>query len=306
METVADKLEAAGLIEYKWFFRLFGNFAHAEENIGVGVHELTTDMDYRALIVGMRSSSGGNMNAETVQVTIPEGYTVAQPIALLAEKGVNTEEKLLDAAQNYAFEYDFIDNKSKDISRLEGYLFPDTYEFYLADDAENVINKFLRNFNNRMDDTMMAKVSMSGYSLHEILAVASIIQEEAAAVEENDLIASVIYNRLDSESLRLLQMDSTVFYAAELMDTEFGEEALSNRELYDAIVEHRKAYYALKYVNYDLHAPSTINFAIPESVIGAWQDDYADMRRFFIYGESLEFDALMHRIEELQKRVWLI
>ena len=81
------------------------------------------------------------------------------------------------------------------------------------------------------------------------------------------------------------------------------QKVLSNRNLYDAIVEHLKTYYALKYVNYDLHSPSTISFTIPESVTDAWQDDYADMRRFFIYGESLEFDALMLRIEKLQKRV---
>ena len=80
-------------------------------------------------------------------------------------------------------------------------------------------------------------------------------------------------------------------------------EALSNRKLYDAIVEHRKTYYALKYVNYDLHAPSSISFTIPKSVMDAWQDDYADMRRFFIYGESLEFDALMQKMRELQERV---
>ena len=78
---------------------------------------------------------------------------------------------------------------------------------------------------------------------------------------------------------------------------------MSNRELCDAIVKHRKAYYALKYVNYDLHSPSTISFTIPESVMDAWQDDYADMRRFFIYGESLEFDALMEKMRELQERV---
>lgn len=81
------------------------------------------------------------------------------------------------------------------------------------------------------------------------------------------------------------------------------EEALSNRELYDAIIEHSKAYYALKYVNHDLHAPSTINFTIPEPVMEAWQDDYVDMRRFFIYGESSEFDALMQKMTELQERV---
>ena len=54
---------------------------------------------------------------------------------------------------------------------------------------------------------------------------------------------------------------------------------------------------------YRSYAPSTIDFTIPESIMEAWQDDYADMRRFFIYGESLEFDELMEKIEELQKRV---
>ncbi|MBQ5831066.1 MAG: nucleotidyl transferase AbiEii/AbiGii toxin family protein [Alistipes sp.] len=113
----------------------------------------------------------------------------------------------------------------------------------------------------------------------------------------------LLAEEFQKEKPRSVRMSRHLYDLAKLMDTEFGEEALSNRELYDAIVEHRKAYYALKYVNYDLHAPSTINFTIPESVIGAWQDDYADMRRFFIYGESLEFEALMYRIEELQKRV---
>ena len=87
------------------------------------------------------------------------------------------------------------------------------------------------------------------------------------------------------------------------MDTEYGRDALANRSLYDAIVEHRRAYYALKYVNYDLLVPASINFMIPEKDLEAWKADYADMRRFFIYGESLEFDKLMEKIEELQKRV---
>lgn len=116
----------------------------------------------------------------------------------------------------------------------------------------------------------------------------------------------LLAEEFQKEKPRSVRMSRHLYDLAKLMDTEYGVEALSNRTLYDAIVEHRKAYYALKYVNYDLHAPSTINFTIPESVIGAWQDDYADMRRFFIYGESLEFDALMQRIEELQKRVRIL
>lgn len=102
---------------------------------------------------------------------------------------------------------------------------------------------------------------------------------------------------------RSVRMSRHLYDLEKLMDTVYGQNALSNRELYDAIVEHRKAYYALKYVNYDLHAPSTINFSVPESVLEAWRDDYADMRRFFIYGESLEFDQLVLKIRKLQERV---
>lgn len=70
--TIADKLHDAGLIEYKWFFRLFATVADAKDKIGTGTYELSTEMDYRALIVGMHNSSG-NLNSDTVRVTIPEG-----------------------------------------------------------------------------------------------------------------------------------------------------------------------------------------------------------------------------------------
>ena len=93
--SVASRLKEEGLVEYKWFFKLFGAVSHASEKIEPGVYELNTDMDYRALIVGMHNSSG-NLNSDTVRVTIPEGYTVSQIIKLLAENGVNTEENLLD------------------------------------------------------------------------------------------------------------------------------------------------------------------------------------------------------------------
>lgn len=73
-------------------------------------------------------------------------------------------------------------------------------------------------------------------------------------------------------------MSRHLYDLEKLMDTIYEVEALSNRKLYDAIVEYRKVCYELKYVNYDLRVPSTISLTIPESVMGAWQDDYADMR----------------------------
>lgn len=102
---------------------------------------------------------------------------------------------------------------------------------------------------------------------------------------------------------RSVRMSRHLYDLEKLMDTEYGREALADRTLYDAIVEHRRAYYALKYVNYDLHAPATINFLIPEQAVESWKADYADMRRFFIYGQSLEFDVLIRKMVELQNRV---
>lgn len=215
IDSVATKLEEAGLIEYPWFFKLFGKFANAEENIGIGTYELNTDMDYRALIVGMRSASGGNMNAETVDVTIPEGYTVMQTIQLLAKNGVNTEEALLEAAQTANFKYDFIDNDSEDISRLEGYLFPDTYQFYVGHNAKDALGKLISNFNNKVStlEEDLAAAKARGYDLDEIVIIASLIEKETDGTDHGK-IASVIYNRLENvgETAHLLQIDAALLY----------------------------------------------------------------------------------------------
>ena len=216
MGSIAQKLQDAGLIKYKWFFRLFAGVTGAEEDIGIGTYTLNTDMDYHALISGMHSRSG-NLTAETVDVTIPEGYTVRQTIELLAEKGVNTEEALTEAAKTGDFDYDFIDGDSEDITRLEGYLFPDTYQFYVGHNAEDALDRLLRNFAVKMDEDRMAQVEASGRSLHEIITIASLIEEETDGTDQAN-IASVIYNRLEGPGDRqgtygLLQIDASLLYA---------------------------------------------------------------------------------------------
>ncbi len=213
LDTIADKLEEKGLIEYKWFFKLFGKVAHAENKIGIGTYELNTEMDYSALINGMRSSSG-SLNSTTVRVAIPEGYTVKQIIALLAQYGVNTEEELTEAAKNHDYSYSFLDGAPKgDIKRLEGYLFPDTYEFYVGGNAATALGKMLNNFNAKMTPELTAKVKESKYSLAEIITIASLIEKETDGADRAN-IASVIYNRLNNvgETFHLLQIDASVIY----------------------------------------------------------------------------------------------
>ena len=104
MGSMAEKLQDAGLIRYKWFFRLFAAVTGASEEVGIGTYELNTDMDYHALIAGMQQGSSGNLSAETVTVTIPEGYTVTPDHRRCwRTKGVNTVEDLTEAAQNQRF-----------------------------------------------------------------------------------------------------------------------------------------------------------------------------------------------------------
>ena len=216
MGSIAAKLKDEGLIEYKWFFRLFAGVSGAKDKIGIGTYELNTDMDYRTLISAMHNVSG-SMNTDTVRVTIPEGYTVEQTIALLAKNGVNTEEALTEAAKTATFDYSYIDNSSEDISRLEGYLFPDTYEFYVKENADSALSRLLSNFQDRiMDDPDIAPLlANSSYSLKEIVIMASLIEKETDGTDRA-VISSVIHNRLENvgETAHLLQIDASLVYAA--------------------------------------------------------------------------------------------
>ena len=100
-----------------------------------------------------------------------------------------------------------------------------------------------------------------------------------------------------------MRMSRHLYDLERLMDSNFGKSALADKTLYEAIIEHRKAYYALKYVDYSLHSPDTINIVPPENVQDDWQQDYSTMQRYFIYGKSLDFEQLMKRIIELQRRL---
>jgi UPF0755 protein len=170
----------------------------------------------------MTPYSGG---ALTVKVTFPEGLNMRQMFLLLEENGVSDFDELMDAASTYKFKYSFLEDlDGGDASRLEGYLFPDTYQFYLMDDPENVIGRFLRNYATRIDEDIRYDIEHSGYTEHQILIMASIVEAEAANDTERGKIASVIYNRLRDWPEPYLGMDSTVYYGAYLLDTTFSVE----------------------------------------------------------------------------------
>lgn len=212
LNSISKKLKDEGLIEYRWFFKLFGGVRHAGDKIGIGKYELTSDMDYNALINAMRNSNAA-LNADTVKVSIPEGYNVRQIIALLAKYGVNTEESLLQAAETARFDYAFINNDSRSITRLEGYLFPDTYEFFVGEEPVHALSRLLSNFSAKLDEDLTAQIEASPYSMAQIITIASLIEKETDGSDREN-VASVIYNRLNNvgETYHKLQIDASLIY----------------------------------------------------------------------------------------------
>ena len=208
---MADELKQAGIIEYPFLFRLFSKFSHADEKIDPGVYEISSNLDYRAIVTNLQKGAGAMV---TVSVTIPEGKTMMQTFEILEENRVCTVEELVECATNYDFDYKFLDSSTLGSEkRLEGFLFPDTYEFYEYSSPEGAIKRFLDNFDRKVSDDMYAKAEVMGYSFNDVLTIASMIEMEAASDDERPTVASVIYNRLHSSNFSHLQIDATVQYA---------------------------------------------------------------------------------------------
>ena len=233
IDKIAQKLKNAGLIRYPGLFKLYASFAVDDGEIQPGIWDLNTLYDYHALVNMMSPSSSRSV----VTIMIPEGSSCRQIFQLLEEKRVCTVEALESyAASGDLGDHWFLEGIARgDKYCLEGYLFPDTYEFYTNDSAENVLNKMLNNFDNRVDESVRGQLDdlnnylaqlMSGdgkseeyisshlLSMSDVVTVASLIEKESASAEESYTIASVIYNRLFAwgSTPAYLNIDAAVIY----------------------------------------------------------------------------------------------
>ncbi len=163
---------------------------------------------------------------ETVTVIIPEGFTLVNIADRLENAGLFSREAFLEAVnvRNRSYEYDFLKNLPNNLKySLEGYLFPATYTFRKDATPEEVIYQMLHKFDEVLSSYTSA-INVSGYSMHKILTIASIIEHEAKISEERPVISGVIYNRINTDMP--LQMCSTIQYVLEKR-----KEALSYSDL---------------------------------------------------------------------------
>lgn len=155
----------------------------------------------------------GSGQRETVRVTITEGMTLTQIFKKLEANGVCSFDDLMKTAESYDYSYYPLIAARPSNTRafkLEGYLFPNTYDFYKNEKPQDAIGRFLRVGEKYITSQDRAKARAMGYSMDQILTVASIIEKEGANPNEVRKIAAVIYNRL--EAGMQLQMDSGIYY----------------------------------------------------------------------------------------------
>ena len=242
MDAIAVKLQDAGLIRYTGLFKLYADISNAEEEIRPGTYvfndpekdEEKVVYDYMALVSVMSPSS---KYIVVEDLRIPEGYTCAQIFKLLEEKNVCTVEELEEASMTADLSgYWFLEGVAQDSKYcLEGYLFPDTYDFYEHDDPERVLKKMLNTFdlkfndnmrkdlvelNNKIEDMMrnngykQSFIESHKVTVREVVIIASMIEKETANNVESFTISSVIYNRLtDPSEYPFLNIDATLVYA---------------------------------------------------------------------------------------------
>lgn len=237
IDTVTEKLYDAGLIRYPSLFKFYAGISKAEKKISAGTFDLNTAYDYHALVGGMTANS---TYRQSVKIVVPEGYTCAQIFSLLEKQGVCTVAELEEFCANGEIrERWFLEGVTRGTKYcLEGYLSPDTYQFYIDDTPSRVIGKFLDAFGAKMEamavdprvqldalnDRIVAMYKANGYTqaygeerkltFHQLVTLASMIEKESANAVESYTVAAVIYNRLTlPREFPKLQIDATLVYA---------------------------------------------------------------------------------------------
>jgi UPF0755 protein len=227
IRDISKDLADLGVISHPWLFNLFSDYSGAAEKIEPGHYTINANYDYNAIV----KSFVNRPVREAVKVVVPEGRNLVETLTLIAEAGVSDLESLLLAADAEEFAFGFLEDLPMTPGRLEGYLFPDTYDFYTTARPRAVLLRLLNTFNRNFNRGMRKSLDEMDYTLNEILTIASLIQLEAANETEMRDISSVIHNRLNSNTMRRLQIDATSVYLIGIENVGSAEDVLRGRQI---------------------------------------------------------------------------
>lgn len=214
---VAGILSDAGVIHDVNFFKLYSKLTKADGHYNNGSYKIDTNMDYEAIINNLQS----NLNrVDTIKITFPEGINALEMANLFEKNGVCSAKEILAIVNSDQLDQNFeiikaITNTKDRYYKLEGYLFPDTYEFYKDEDPKLAIQKLVNNCNKKLTKDIRSKAAAQNMTIDQMMTLASMIQAEAANKEDMYLVSSVFHNRLASNGagdLLRLRSDPTTYY----------------------------------------------------------------------------------------------
>ncbi len=204
---VAEILHEASVISDKNLFMILARFYREGKSIKAGEYQFTTAMLPTDVLEILQE---GKIFFRAA--TIPEGYTMYQIAELLAEQGFLDKEKFLELASDK----DFIAELKIEAETLEGYLFPNTYHIHRGMNTDEIMRKMAGEFWQVMPPDLQQEIQQKGFTIHEIVTLASIVEKEVRVDEERELISAVYHNRLRIKMK--LDSDPTVIYGLKNFD----------------------------------------------------------------------------------------
>ena len=246
LSEISELLEEKGVIDEPFTFEVYARIKEMDKRLAPGTYTLNSNLGYDQIFQLLKTKE---VAKNVVTVNFYEGMKLTEIAKRLEENGVCGYDEFIEAAKTESFEYEFENMMGTSefiYYKWEGYLFPDTYEFYTNSTPRSVIAKFIDNFNNKITSEYYLRMQELGLSLEELVTLASVIQSEAAYMEDMEKVSSAFHNRLAPGSgLPYLQSDVTWFYYEQEIKPNVEDETLSDSYL--------SAYYT--YPNYRVGLP---------------------------------------------------
>lgn len=240
--SITDKLKEKNLIKSDFFYKLYVKI-HKPDSLQAGKYYLSESMNVEQVIEEL--SKGSTYNPDAIRITFNEGINMKTIAGIISQNTNNTVEDVYDVLKDKEYinelisKYWFITDEVKNNKiyySLEGYLFPDTYEFRNKDVSVKEIFAVMLNQMNKVLEPYREQIESSKYSVHQILTLASVVEKEGKTNDFKD-VASVFHNRLNI-NMRL-ESCATTYYGVGLDFNEVGiatYEMTSNNNPYNTYI----------------------------------------------------------------------
>jgi UPF0755 protein len=223
--AVAELLSRSGIVRSPLKFRMLARLHGADRRLKAGEYALRASMTPQEILAALERGM-----VKLHRLTIPEGWTVRQIAEAVEKTGLGASAEIIALAADPAVALRF----GIEAGSLEGYLFPDTYLFPRGVAAQTIIAVMLERFRSVFTEAWARRANDLGFSVHEAVTLASIIEKETGAAAERPLISSVFHNRL-KKGMRL-ETDPTVIYGIENFDGNLTRRHLSTPAPYNTYI----------------------------------------------------------------------